>query len=417
LAKKTGLNILFISHRVPYPPIKGEKIRSYRLLRHMARRHKVYLATHVDSSDNESSLIALRPEVERMVSGRIRSKWKKIVGLAGLVYRKPISVSYFYSRTVQAWVDQVLNEIPIDVVFCSSSPTAEYIFRSRHYANEGLSDRRLLMDLIDVDSYKWSQYGMTSRGLLRWIYRIEGRHLKEYEKRIATEFHNLFLVSKPENKIFQENVAEADITVLSNGVDLDYFRPAAERIYTETEPVLTFTGVMDYRPNVEGVAWFANMIFPKIQVSVPQTRFLVVGSRPLNSIRSLTKKNAAIKVTGFVEDIRPYMTAADVCIVPLRIARGVQNKVLEAMAMGKAIVCTPQALEGIEAVPERDVLTAEDEKSFSEAVLRLFKNKDLRERLGRQARQFVEKNHSWDSNLAILDSILTSFSRSGAGAA
>jgi glycosyltransferase involved in cell wall biosynthesis len=193
--------------------------------------------------------------------------------------------------------------------------------------------------------------------------------------------------------------------VLSNGIDLKYFNPDFRGRIKKTKPIITFTGVMDYTPNAEGVIWFVKDIFPIIKSTVPDATFFIIGMNPDQNVLSLSRADG-VHVTGYVEDVRQYLHAADVCVVPLRIARGIQNKVLEAFAMGKPVVCTSQALEGIDAVPGEDLLVADDAEGFAGAVLELMRNSSLGEAIGKSARRFVESHHSWDLKLAALDKIL-----------
>jgi glycosyltransferase involved in cell wall biosynthesis len=192
---------------------------------------------------------------------------------------------------------------------------------------------------------------------------------------------------------------------MGNGVDTDFFNPKHQSPLKKKGKALVFTGMMDYLPNVEGITWFSDNVFPLIQNRFPDVILYIVGNRPSTDVKSLANRKGIV-VTGFVEDVRDYLSLADVCIAPLRIARGVQNKVLEAMAMGKATVCTPEALNGTRATPGRDIAIASDENSFSEKIIEFLSDPDKANQLGSNARRFVEKNASWESQLEILDDIL-----------
>ena len=166
-----------------------------------------------------------------------------------------------------------------------------------------------------------------------------------------------------------------------------------------------FTGMMDYLPNIDGVIWFAEDILPKIQRRFPDITFYIVGNRPSPQVKRLADRKGVV-VTGFVEDIRDYLAMADICIAPLRIARGIQNKVLEAMAMGKPTVCTPEALNGIPATPGVDIAVASDENTFAEQIIGLLADPDTATHLGGQARKFVENNASWEAKLSTLEYLM-----------
>jgi sugar transferase (PEP-CTERM/EpsH1 system associated) len=393
---------------MPYPPNKGDKIRSYNILRHLSQSHEVYLASHIDEPDDLQYLPTLKPMVRELHCDVIQRVPKKLLSSLALLRSKPISVSYFYSRKVQKWIDALLDRVDIDAVFCFSSPSAEYLFRSRHY-NGKLKQMRRVMDFIDVDSYKWRQYAERSKGPMKLIYGLEANFLQQYENRIADEFDRLLLVSESENSLFTRHVPTSKSGAMCNGVDLDFFSPAfCSPPENGRDPMLVFTGVMDYWPNVDAVDWFARNVLPRIQAAFPNAVFCIVGSRPSPSVQRLAKDFPGVQVTGYVEDIRTYIAAADACVIPLRIARGIQNKVLEAMAMGKPVICTSQALEGIDAAPGQDVMVADDPEAFSNAVIHLLKDKPCCEQMGRQARIFVESKFSWQSNLAPLDVMLQS---------
>ncbi len=398
--------MLFVSHRMPYPPNKGDKIRSYNLLRYVSRSHEVYLASHFDDPADSRYLPILSSMTKKMHCEPIQRTSKKLCSAFGLLQSIPISVSYFYSRKVQAWIDSLLDQVDVECIFCSSSPTAEYLFRSRHY--DGKLKRVLkIMDLVDVDSYKWRQYAERSKGPMKWVYAKEGQYLQQYERRIADEFDHLLLVTQSENLLFKSFVPTTKSLAIMNGVDLEFFTPSfAPPPVNGCGPTLVFTGAMDYWPNIDAVDWFARDIFAKIRSVFPNALFRIVGSHPSPSVQRLAADCPGVEVTGWVDDIRPYIATADVCVIPLRVARGIQNKVLEAMAMGRPVVCTSQALEGIKATPGRDLLVADDADALSSAVLRLLRDAPASVRMARRARIFVETEYSWESNLQPLRAMM-----------
>ncbi len=282
----------------------------------------------------------------------------------------------------------------------------------------------LIMDFCDVDSHKWLQYSQLTRFPVRLIYKIENKRLLRYERQINQSFDYSVFVSDEEANLFLRLFPHAKkVEVIPNGVDYDYFCPG--RSYTiETDesltelnelkkraslqqegPILLFTGAMDYYANVEGVIWFTNEIFLELKKEFPQAQFYVVGSNPHPKVRNL-QDISGIKVTGLVKDIRPYYEAADVCVIPLRIARGIQNKILEAMAMEKAVVTTTHAIEGIEAMPQKHVLVEDNPKGFAQAISKLVKDRALRNRLGAEGRKLVMREYSWQVNMRTLEDLL-----------
>jgi sugar transferase (PEP-CTERM/EpsH1 system associated) len=397
------MRILLLTHRVPFPPNKGDKIRSFHILQYLAKRHEVHLATLVDDRSDLDVLPELERRVESLMYARIDQPGRKLLSLAEIARSRSVSVRYFYSAGLQARIDDLIESSNIDAVFCFSSPTAEYVFRSRH-ADGRLRHAPKVMDLIDVDSYKWGQYASRKPAWSAWIYRHEQRALADYERRIYREMDRVLLVSEQEVDYFPAEDRERKLMAIPNGVDLEFFREAPRQAPVGDGPTLVFTGMMDYWPNIEGVQWFVDEIYPGIRRAVPDVRLFIVGGRPGRQLRRLDGSDG-ITVTGFVDDIRAYIAAADVCVVPLRIARGIQNKLLEAMAMSKGVVSTPQAAEGVNAEPGRDLVVAGNADDFRSAAIGLLNDPGRAAELGARARRFVEKHYDWDRNLGRLDEL------------
>lgn len=397
------MNILMICHRIPYPPNKGDKIRSHHLLRFLSRRHRVWLACLVDDPQDRVHVETLAGRAEAVLFSEIRPGIEKILSLSALATGQAMSVPYFYSRSLQRDIDRLLDRDRIDAVFCCSSPTAEYLFRSRHWGR-GLRSAVRIMDLVDMDSLKWRQYAGDRRGPAGWIYRREARFLEAYEKRISLNFDRLLLVSESERRLFLERIPAGNVMAVPNGVDADYFRPDHASPLSKNGSVLVFTGAMDYRPNAEGAIWFARRVFPEIRKVHPDAVFYVVGNRPTPEVRLLETEDG-VAVTGFVEDVRDYVALADVCVAPLRIARGIQNKVLEGMAMGKAVATTPEGAEGIRAEAGKELAIVSGEREFAKAVLSLLADPEARARMGANARAAIEARYAWEHHLSILEEL------------
>ena len=397
------MRILFISHRLPYPPNKGDKIRSFNIIKELSRRHDLFLACPVDEIDDLYTTKGLDEYVKSIFIRRIRPNFQKAKGLLLSLTGRPITVTYFYSSALQKDIDCFLDVTDVDVIFCYSSPSAEYLFRSRHFKRK-MSKALWVMDLIDVDSQKWSQYAASSQQPMKMIYESEAKSLQAYEKEITCVFDHTLLVSSSEKRILEKTIPGSSALSVYNGVDLSYFKPISKKTYSNC---IVFTGLMDYRPNIDAVVWFAEKVFPRIKKKIPDISFCIVGHRPSSRVRAL-ESITGIKVTGYVEDIRYYLSKADVCVVPIKIARGIQNKVLEAMAMGKAVVCTPQALEGIDAIPGKQLMVADTVESFAFETERLIRDKSFNQELGKNARFFVEEHFSWQKNLSLLEQLFTS---------
>jgi sugar transferase (PEP-CTERM/EpsH1 system associated) len=300
---------------------------------------------------------------------------------------------------MRRWVDELLARRPVGRGVVFSSPMAQYL--ERH-------DMLRVADIVDVDSDKWTQYAAKARWPARWIYAREGRRLLSYERHVASTFDASYFVSPAEAALFHRLAPESvnRVSDFGNGVDTLYFSPevAHPSPFAEGEEAIVFTGAMDYWPNVDAVVWFANEALPVIRRARPGAVFYVVGSRPTPAVQALAAIDS-VRVTGTVPDVRPYLAHSSVVVAPLRIARGVQNKVLEAMAMGRPTVVTPQALEGIDAQPGRDlVLAPEDGPGFATTVLGLLGADDGR--VGRAARERVVARYGWDANLEPVAKVL-----------
>ena len=397
------MRILLLTHRLPFPPNKGDKIRSFHLLAHLARRHEVYLACLVDDEQDLAHITEVTRRVRGFAHGVIGGRLRKLLSSASLLQGRSVTVNYFYCARLQRQIDAWIDSLSFDCCFCFSSPMAEYLFRSVHAAGK-LLDTVRVMDLIDVDSYKWRQYARRAPFWSAWVYWLEARNLSAYERRIARSFDHLFVVSEQERSHFPDSAAAGSLRALANGVDLDFFTSAYVPVRQIAGRPLVFTGVMDYWPNVEGMIWFVERILPRVRQRVPGTQLYIVGSRPTPAVRKLARI-PDITVTGFVADTRDYLAAASVCVVPLRIARGIQNKILEAMAMGKPVVTTRQAFEGVRAVAGEEIVVADGEENFARATVNLLLDPAVAGRIGARARGCVERHYSWDANLGELAQI------------
>ena len=397
------MKLLAITHRLPCPPHKGEKIRALNILKFLASYHEVHLVSLVDDDSDLRYVDQLQPHTRSVTLQRVHPRLRKAFALTAVASEESVSSRYFHASALQRRVDALIEREKITGVFCSSSPTAEYIFRSRH--TDRLRHVPKVMDLIDVDSVKWRHYAEQSHAGSAWLYRREARCLATLEGRIGREFDRVLVVSEAERHCC-DSIQTDCVTAVPNGVDLEYFAPTAREPTADAPPTLVFTGVMDYRPNVDGIVWFVTNILPIVRAAVPNVRLYVVGNRPSKAVQRLASDSGVV-VTGFVPDVRDYAVRG-VCIAPLRIARGIQNKVLEAMAMGRPIVVTPQAFEGIDAEPGRDLLVATGEREFAARTVELLTDPALADRMGRAARMRAEQGYSWARNLAILNDLLPS---------
>jgi sugar transferase (PEP-CTERM/EpsH1 system associated) len=392
-------SILFLCHRLPWPPSKGDKIRSYHVLQRLAQRHRVYLGTFVDDPADwqyVAPVEALCAEVcvRPLTRWTVRSR-----ALASLLRREPLTVGAYRDRVMQRWIEGLLAAHKLDLVVCYSSGVAPFVL-----AHPQL---RRVMDFVDVDSDKWRQYAQAHRGLTRLIYQREADRLREFERTIAAQFDASVLVSESEAAFFRQQVPAAADKVhgIPNGVDGQYWDPqrTCANPYQADERAVVFVGAMDYRANVHAAQWFAREVWPRIFAGSPQARFYIVGSNPTAAVHALGQL-AGIVVTGRVEDVRPYLAHAHAVAAPLRIARGIQNKVLEALAMEKVMLATPEAWEGIEDFPGRQgCISDSPEVMASEALRWLGASQAARVPA---ARAMVLSRFDWARNLDIYEGVL-----------
>lgn len=397
--------LLFLVHRIPYPPNKGDKIRSFNILKHLVKTHRVHVGAFVDDpldwkykAELETICNEVGGEVKLL---NLNSTTRKLASLSGLLSGKSLTEPYYENGAMQHWVDDLLARRPVDSAVVFSSPMAQFV-SGKKYAS-----LRRVADFVDIDSDKWAQYADTKPWPLSWIYRREARALFTYERKMANEFDAAVFVSDDECKLFQEMAPEtaSRVNAVHNGVDTDYFSPDLNHLnpYPHAASILVFTGAMDYWANVDAVCWFAKDIFPSIRKKAADAEFYIVGGRPTADVQALNKL-PGVTVAGAVHDIRPYLAHANVAIAPMRIARGVQNKVLEAMAMARPVLATPEAAEGITATPGVDLLVESSPEGLIKQALHLLATTETD--MGRAARDCVLAHYGWGKNLQRFNDLL-----------
>jgi len=396
-------DMLFLSQRLPYPPNKGDKIRSFNILQHFAKTHRIHLGCFIDDPADWEHVGALDEycvDTCILPLGKTAAKFRS---LRAFLTGDPLNLPYFHIPEMKRWTNRVLAEIQPRTAFAFSSQMAQYFLDAQP------RPERIVIDYCDVDSDKWRQYATSRSWPMNWVYDREGRTLLEYDRRIAREIDAGTFVADQEVALFNSLSPDtaSKIHTVGNGIDTDYFTPSDDyaQPYDVGGPVLIFTGAMDYWPNVDAVSWFATEIFPQIQAVVGDARFYIVGSNPTDEVQKLARLNNVF-VTGRVEDMRPYFAHAAAAVTPMRIARGIQNKVLEAMAMGKPTVTTPTALAGISASPEIDIIVADSAEEFATKTIFALEAPEARS-IGTAGREFVLRECRWESRLAAYDTLIT----------
>lgn len=389
------MRLLFVCHRLPYPPNRGGKIRPFHLIEHLRKKHSVVVASLAHSEAELREAKPLADYCDEVIAEVLpnRSRWLRAV--SALPTLRPSSLAYFWSPQLAQRIRQAADRQPFDVVIVHCAFAAQYV--------RGIRAHLRILDYGDVDSQKWMDYAEATRFPKSLGYRLEAWKLHRYERQLSREFNLCTATTRGELEEVRKLNSNVAAAVIPNGVDMSYFRP--RDAVPRTSAVLVFLGRMDYFPNIDGALHFARNIFPLIRNRVPQARFRIVGSNPSRAVRELAKL-PGVSVTGHVPDVRPYLTDASVAVAPLRIARGTQNKILQFLAMGVPVVTTPQAAKGVGAEPGLHFLVAEGDRQFSEAVVKLLEDTTLRQTLSVAGQQPLATTHSWPNSMRILDALI-----------
>ena len=389
-------NVLYLTHRVPYPPNRGDRIRAYHTLRFLSRFANVHLACLADEPVNKSHLRALNYLCSDIAIVPVDSKFRWVRATASLLCGRSATEGLFASPKLRNVIASWTRRTDFDAVvtFCSSMVQHGNIARR--------DNKPFVVDLVDVDSEKWFNYASSSHGIRRLLYRLEGKRVRSLEQQIAKMASAVTLVSEAEAALLSRNIPTDNIHALPNGVDLDYFQPNGT-VGDGFECV--FVGVLDYQANVDGLQWFAKHVWPDVRKHIPNARFSIVGRRPNANVTRLNQVDG-ITVVGEVPDVRPFVQRANVVVAPLRIARGIQNKVLESFAMNKATVASPGAIEGIAAEPGVHFCLAETASDWTRTIVELANDGERCERLGNAARLLVEQKYQWNAQLKTLSGLL-----------
>ena len=379
------MEILFLAHRVPFPPDRGDKIRSFHVLRHLAARARVHLVAFADDPRDLTPPPEFRALLgDCVVVERSKPRWR--VGIEALASGRPLSLTAFDDARVHAAVARIVHERAIDRIYAFSGQMAQYL-------PDGVP---AVMDFVDADSAKFAAFANDASAVSRWMYRREARLLGRYERSVTARVEASLFVSA------EEAALVPGARALENGIDTGFFDPAARFVPVVGQGrLIVFTGQMNYKPNVDAVISFARDVLPCIRAEHPDVRFAIVGRAPVGQVRALADE--AVIVTGEVPDVRGWLAAAAVVVAPLGLARGIQNKVLEAMAMARPVVASPAAAEGID---HAGTIRVADGTAMSGAVSTLLGDEDDARALGQAARARVRARYAWDACLAPLDAMM-----------
>jgi len=389
--------LLFLAHRIPYPPNKGDKLRSYHALGLLAKHYDIHLGCFIDDPDDWAHVETVEAMTRSSFFAPLTPFSAKVRAALGLVTSSnPLSLYHFWSRPLQRWVDKTLEARPLGGIFVFSSPMAQYISPG--------SGMPTVVDFIDVDSEKWQQYSVEAAWPMRALYRREANTLRRFELDVARRTDRSFFVSEQECHLFLKDVPELahKVSAVENGVDREYFCAQVGILspYPEGTIAVVFTGAMDYLPNIDAACWFADEVFPALRAELgPAAVFYVVGLNPTPAVERLGEIPGVV-VTGRVDDVRPYLQHARASVAPLKIARGVQNKVLEALSMETPVVATPSAVEGLHPEVGALVDVAESPEAFLAALRKVIAQSGRSNKAA--PRLAIERYYDWNTNLGTI---------------
>jgi sugar transferase (PEP-CTERM/EpsH1 system associated) len=388
--------IIFLAHRVPFPPDRGDRIRSHHLLKALARLGPVHVGCFGEGDANAERSLAALAASQCVVA---RTKPLPLAGVEAVLAGKPVSLTAFHSQKLARWVHDTIASRPISAIVVFSGQMGQYV--PADFAG------RVVIDLCDVDSAKFASYAAAGERV--WLNAREARLLAAEEERLGQRADATILISEAEAALYRRRLTAPDkvnLQVIGNGIDAGVFDPAATAPHPTLAdlpgPHFTFTGQMDYRPNEQAALWVIQHLMPRLRAHFPQALFHVVGRNPTAKLMAY-HGTPGVQVWGAVPDVRPFIAAADAVLAPLLIARGVQNKVLEAMAMAKPVVLTPDAATGIAAEDGAQWLVCPpDPAAMAARITALVGDPSASQRIGAAARWFVCDHHAWEAMLAPL---------------
>ncbi len=390
------MNVVYLCQRVPYPPDRGDRITTWHFLQHLLDRGAtVRVGCFAEEDRDAESVEFLRSRCAAVVAPRLDRRVRKLTSLRGLLTGEALTLPFFRHPELQRAVTGWCQGGTVDLVHVYSSSMAQYALTE--------PSRAKVMHFAELDSDKWRQYAAVAGPLGRWIYGREHRRLLAFEAQVARTFDASLVVSDVEKDLFERCIPGTTAEVVPNGVDTEHFTTAGD---AERHPhTLVFTGVMDYEPNVDGVLWFVAECWPALRREFPDARLLVVGSKPTAAITALGSQ-PGITVTGRVPTTPPWFDRAAVAIAPLRLARGVQNKVLEAMCMALPVVSSPQAAQGLGPVPDGTLAIADGAEATLAAIRGWFSDPAGARQVGRAAAAWIREHWHWNKVFADYDRLL-----------
>lgn len=395
------MRVLVLTHRLPYAPNRGDRIRAHHLIRHLARHATVELLSLVHDREEaaHASEMSYLAAVTVAAVPVMRNRGRAILALGGTI---PLTHVLLDSPRMATAIDEIAATRRPDVVLAYCSGMAQYLF------HPALRDIPAVLDMVDVDSRKWADLERTTRAPKSWIFRREAKRLGAFEERAVARAYTTLAVNERERDTLAELAPKARLAVVPNGIDVSYFRPQGP---PATRPIVVFCGVMNYEPNAHAAVWFADEVWPLVRARHPEAEFQIVGSDPASNVQRLAERGSGIHVTGRVSDVRPHLWSAAVAVAPLWVARGLQNKVLEAQAAGLPCVVTPPVAAGLPPTSREACRVGASPESFAEHVNQLLAMDGASRR--RLAADAQVESLDWSTQLAPVTGILEQAAATG----
>lgn len=391
-----SLKILYLCHRFPYPGNDGSRVRSFNLIRHFkSQGHQVTVASLTRSDHETAAGEPLNEYCDKVIAGQVSEAVQNCRMVAYLFTPVPSSIAYFYSSRLKQRIAEEISTNRPDLIYVHCSSVAHYVAEY---------DIPKIMDFVDMDSAKWLIYSRFKSFPINLGYWYEGIRLRRAEKKLAQQFSVSTCITRTELDTLNNYNLDIDGDWFPNGVDSDFFCPDPDPGSYQPDTI-SFIGRMDYYPNIEAMLRFCNDILPLIQQHKPDARMIIIGANPAPEIRRLEQLNG-VTVTGTVDDVRDYVRSSAVMVAPLNIARGTQNKILEAMAMGVPVVCSSVAARGVEAEHGKNILVAANNQECADQVLHVLNNAEQRRSLSLEGRTLIEQQYTWDNALQRLNTIV-----------
>ena len=389
------MRILFLTPRLPFPPVGGDKLRVFNFIKHLSRNHKIALISFIADPDEANYLIEYASLLERVKTVLLSKEKSYSNACRGILSPKPFQIHYYYLKKMRQLIFQEIESGKYDLVFVHLIRMAEYV--------KDLRGVPRILDLTDAISLNYERSVRYRRDVFYLVNLIEKEKVRRYETEIISHFEKNLLISSVDKNYLSRYTDNQNIEIVPNGVDIDYFQ-FYDGVFDLNRVV--FLGNMRTFPNSDAVEYFCKEILPLIRKELPKVKFHIIGSEPSKVVRKLASEPEVV-VTGYVKDVRPFLRKAAVSVCPMRVGAGIQNKILESMAMGTPVVSTPEGVEGIEVNPGQEILVSNSSSDFAQKVTELIQNRALRRSISLNARRLVEKKYTWEITLNQLDHIIT----------